>query len=83
MTLPPPVVAALNLPYVMTLQAALANRGRGTIAVFAAPCFGTARRTTSKWNAPPVAAFGTGLLEGHDLRIRMKPSGPVEIEAIP
>lgn len=36
LTLPPPVVAALNLPYVTTLQAALADGSSVAIAVFAA-----------------------------------------------
>jgi predicted aspartyl protease len=78
------VVAALHLPYLTTLQAALADGSCVAIGVFAATVVwdGTPRDIEVECT-PGHCLVGTGLLEGHDLRIRMKPSGLVEIEAIP
>jgi clan AA aspartic protease len=83
-TVPPAVVAALNLAYLTTIQATLADGNRVAIPVYEAVVLwdGTPRTIEVECTAGHCL-LGTGLLQGHDLRVRFVSGGNIEIEAIP
>jgi clan AA aspartic protease len=84
LTLPPSVIANLNLPWRSRSSAVLANGNVVQFDIYTA---------TINWDGVPrsiliqaidnVPLLGMALLAGHDLRARVAAGGVVEIEAVP
>jgi clan AA aspartic protease len=84
LTLPPPQIGALCLPWVGSLYAKLADGGSQRIDIYAA---------TIIWNGQPLSVevdatnsaplIGTALLERHHVGIDLVPGGLVTIDPLP
>jgi len=84
LSLPSPVISVLGLPWQSRTYFALAN---------GQPIWFENYKATIVWDGSPrtvliqaidnVPLLGTGLLAGHDLRVRFRDGGVAEIEAVP
>jgi predicted aspartyl protease len=84
-TLPPPQIAALRLPWEERIVSAIADGSSYVIDVYSATLIWNGQPYYAKVDAidHPVPLIGTALLERHRLNIEMIPGGTVTIDPLP
>jgi clan AA aspartic protease len=84
LTLPPAVVAALELPWLFRQQGQLADGSLQVLDVFeAAIRWDGQPRTVEVEAIDAQPLIGMGLMRAHELRVHVKPGGVVTIAAVP